>query len=255
MYEPETHTPPEEDRDALHSTPHNVPWVMNEQIQNIEYLPGMTNLIDERFLGKFCYLTSWLRLTAKLIAPGLGVKAHLSDQEPFWLLARRPARSALSLFPFSTNQSPASPPGTDDEFSATVDSPMCSIFDAEMEIMPPWVPQDLSIDGPNTGLVNANPAAPHPPPPGRYVVSRGDALLLNIMDCQRTSSDEWMDLLQNQAAGDVSGTSTDADGEVSEYDDASDSGSAEEMWKSEDEEENPMAMHMLSQRSGTTVRP
>lgn len=255
MYEPETPTPiSEEDRDAFHSTPPNVPWVMKEQIQRTEYLPGMTNLIDERFLGEFCYSAAWVMLTLKLIAPGPGVITHLSDQEPFWLLAKRPACSVPSLFPFSTNQSPASPPGTQDEFSSASNGPIYSMFDAETEIMPPWDPQRLSL-GPDNAPANPNPVAPNPPPPGRYMVSRGDALLLNIMDCQRTSSDEWMDLLQNQAAGDASGTSTDADGEVSEYDDASESGSAEEMWKSEDEEESPMVMHMLSQRSGTPMRP
>ncbi|KAH6637114.1 hypothetical protein F5144DRAFT_487113 [Chaetomium tenue] len=196
----------------------------------------MTSLIDERFLV-------------------LGVKEPTEpDQKPFWLLARRPARSVPRLFPLSTHQIPATGPGTEGEFSSAVDSPVYSMSDTEMEIMPLWTPQDLSIGGPDNGVTNMNPAMPQPLP-GRYIVSRGDALLLNIMDCQRTSSDEWMDLLQKQSAGDASGTLTDADGEVSEYNDASESGSAEEMWNSEDEEESPMALNMLSQRSGAPVRP
>ncbi|KAH6845647.1 hypothetical protein B0I37DRAFT_392672 [Chaetomium sp. MPI-CAGE-AT-0009] len=201
----------------------------------------MTSLIDERFL-------------AKLMTLGAAETPHFSDQEPFWLLGSRPARSAPSLFPFSTHQRSGTPPGREGEFSFAVDNATYhSMLDAEMDIMPPWEPQDLSNGGPDNGL--ANPAVPHPPPPSRFKVSQGDALLLNIMDCQRTSADEWMDLLQNQAAGDGSVTSTDAEGEVSGYEDGSESESADDMWRSEDEDENPMVdMQRLLQRSGTPVR-
>ena len=62
-------------------------------------------------------------------------------------------------------------------------------------------------------------------------------------------------LVQEPPAGDASAALTDAEGELSEYEDTSGSGSAEEIWDSDSEEESPVALHMLSQRSGAPVRP
>ncbi|KAK3299492.1 uncharacterized protein B0H64DRAFT_430493 [Chaetomium fimeti] len=192
MYHPETLG--ENEEDAMQLIPHNNIWAKNEQTQNSQYLPSMTSLIDERFLGPV--------LVTGEASGSLGTK----------------------FVPF-------------------LDAPK-----------PSYYPRICLSAAQITALANTNPAVPHSPPPTRFKVSQGDAVLLNIMDCQRTSADEWMDLLQKQGGGDGSGTSTDADGEVSEYDDASESESADDMWRSEDEDENPMVTHMLSRRSGTPVR-
>jgi hypothetical protein len=73
------------------------------------------------------------------------------------------------------------------------------------------------------------------PPPGRFVVSQGDAVLLNTMDQQRTSAQEWMDLLQQGAASDGGGSSSvDAGGGVFQYYEDSDTRSVEAVFWSED---------------------
>lgn len=76
-----------------------------------------------------------------------------------------------------------------------------------------WQPQDtLTSNGllgeeDHASTANLATTPPLQSRSGSFVVSQGDALLLNTMDQNRTSANEWMDLLQK-------GASADEDGEI-----------------------------------------
>jgi hypothetical protein len=62
----------------------------------------------------------------------------------------------------------------------------------EPETMLLWDPQrkPRGSDDDIPAMINASPGTP--PTPGQFVASQGDALLLNTMDQQRNSTQEWM---------------------------------------------------------------
>ena len=121
-----------------------------------------------------------------------------------------------------------------------------------METMTPWRPQDTPQDGSeDDGSLNASPD----PPPGQFVVSQGDALLLNTMDHQRTSAQEWIDLLQQGAASDGGGSPVDADGEVSQYyEDSDTTSSVEAVWGSEVGDGEDVDVEMSPRNAGSWIR-
>ncbi|KAK4244971.1 hypothetical protein C7999DRAFT_16813, partial [Corynascus novoguineensis] len=131
---------------------------------------------------------------------------------PFWTLARRPTRSRPTLYPSWAHQTEPTPPeaspDTDCLFTPLTDT---SDENGEAEALAIWQPQDkLTSDGllgeeDPASMANLATTPPLPSRSGSFVVSRGDALLLNTMDQNRTSANEWMDLLQKGASADEEG--------------------------------------------------
>ncbi|KAK4034679.1 hypothetical protein C8A01DRAFT_18547, partial [Parachaetomium inaequale] len=180
--------------------------------------------------------------------------------EPFWTLARRPTRLRPTLTPFSTHQPPLTPLDKKDTPSCpanglastlracAINNPIYSASNhTEMETMTPWQPQDA----PQSGLDDDSSNLRSDTPPGQLVVSQGDALLLNTMDQQRTSAQEWMDLLQQGAATDDGASSLDADGEVPQCYEDSDTQSLEATRGSEVGDGEAMDVDMSTYNPGS----
>jgi hypothetical protein len=82
--------------------------------------------------------------------------------------------------------------------------------DKQPETMPQWQPPATTPHTTEDDLAELlGPAAATTPPPGqsqgRFVLSQGDALLLNAMDHHRSSAEQWMEILQRPAGGTAHG--------------------------------------------------
>ncbi|KAK4120528.1 hypothetical protein N657DRAFT_156670 [Parathielavia appendiculata] len=141
-----------------------------------------------------------------------------SPRPRFWQLPGRPQRSsAPRRFPPSTHQPPDTPPSwpepepalytaaSSPAFSLPVichDPPFTGMDPrAESEAMSPWQPQTGTLrGGDDDDLADlAATAAPAGSRQDTFVASQGDAMLLNAMDHQRSSAEQWMEMLQRPA--------------------------------------------------------
>lgn len=122
--------------------------------------------------------------------------------QPFWELGGRPPRQTLpNRFPLSTHQPPVA--GSDEGYSPELRSSLYPLAvsnaahsslqsNMETETMLPWKP-NAKPGGSDDNILAVTTAAPgSPPTPGHFMASRGDALLLNTMDQQRSSTQGWM---------------------------------------------------------------
>ncbi|KAL2193239.1 hypothetical protein P885DRAFT_6323, partial [Corynascus similis CBS 632.67] len=136
---------------------------------------------------------------------------------PFWTLARRPTRSRPTLYPSWAHETqpipPEASPDSDCLLTLLTDTsdPAPLTENGEAGALSVWQPQDtLTSNGllgeeDHASTANLATTPPLQSRSGSFVVSQGDALLLNTMDQNRTSANEWMDLLQKGASADEDG--------------------------------------------------